>query len=204
MKKYLREEDVLGTWPKMTYKKHEVFGTTCGGCLSICAKIGIGFYVAVIFISFFTSPDYNVDYETLYQRLSDPQTYTLSPIDFVPITLIQDKDGTIERDLYQVSYDVTEWKSFSDNYPTLIESKPAIDCKTYADKYMKGTDAYDEFVEELSQELYDMPQAFYCPDYETYDLVGGFHRGTDLRLKINISQEKQEQLAAGTLNLAKL
>ena len=58
MQKFLRDNDSLGATPQMTYKKSESFGTTLGGCLSVCANIGIAFYVIIALLAFFADPEY--------------------------------------------------------------------------------------------------------------------------------------------------
>ena len=54
MKKFLRNNDWLGTWPKMTYKASPVFGTSIGGCCSMTVNIFMGLYIGVILIGFVT------------------------------------------------------------------------------------------------------------------------------------------------------
>lgn len=54
MQRFLRDKDALGTSPKMNYKKSETFGTTLGGCFSVCANAGIAFYVVIAMFAFIT------------------------------------------------------------------------------------------------------------------------------------------------------
>ena len=54
MKKFLRNNDLLGTWPKMTYKASPVFGTSIGGCCSMTINTFLGLYIGVILIGFVT------------------------------------------------------------------------------------------------------------------------------------------------------
>ena len=60
MKKFLRDKDWLGTWPKMTYKSSPVFGTSIGGFCSMTVNILMGLYIGVILIGFVTQVDYNL------------------------------------------------------------------------------------------------------------------------------------------------
>jgi hypothetical protein len=52
MQRFLRDNDSLGTAPRMMYKEKERFGTTLGGCFSLCARCGLTFYVIVMVIAF--------------------------------------------------------------------------------------------------------------------------------------------------------
>lgn len=88
MQRFLRDNDALGTSPKMNYKKSETFGTTFGGCCSVCANAGIAFYVVIAMVAFITSPDYQFQSVQEFNSQEDPLTYVLRPIDLLPAIYI--------------------------------------------------------------------------------------------------------------------
>ena len=100
MQRFLRDYDALGTSPKMNYKKSETFGTTLGGCCSVCANAGIAFYVVIALFAFITKPDYQFQSVQEFNSLKDAQEYALKPIDFLPAIYIEANDGSIMNDLY--------------------------------------------------------------------------------------------------------
>lgn len=84
MKRFLRNNDTLGSTPMMTYKSNTVFGTSLGGCCSMLVSISMGLYVCIILIGFFASPDYSLQTQELYQPLVDPETYSISATEIIP------------------------------------------------------------------------------------------------------------------------
>ena len=66
MKKFLRNNDWLGSTPMMTYKANSVFGTSLGGCCSMIVNVTMLLYVGVILIGFFASPDFNLQSQEKY------------------------------------------------------------------------------------------------------------------------------------------
>ena len=88
MQKLLRSHDVLGSTPQMTYKKAGKFGTSIGGCCSLLAIAVIRFYVSIRFIGFFTSQSFSNQSQEKYQPLGNPQLYSVSAAEVIPIATI--------------------------------------------------------------------------------------------------------------------
>ena len=78
MKSYFRENDGLVTQPQFTYKKGKAFGTSLGGCCTMCGTIFICTYMVIMAFGFFSERNYSVSNITDYQPILDPETYTIS------------------------------------------------------------------------------------------------------------------------------
>ena len=108
MKQYFRDRDGLGATPQMTYKKNETYGTTLGGCCSVCCRFFILFYVSLVIVGFFMTSNYEETTQTLYQSLQDPETYSVSSSDIIPTYQIVYNNGTEivinDRNFYNVTY----------------------------------------------------------------------------------------------------
>ena len=61
MKNYLRKRDQLADAPGLTYKGEETYGTTLGGFCSLCASVFVFFYLFIVLMNFFMSPNYESD-----------------------------------------------------------------------------------------------------------------------------------------------
>ena len=70
MKQYLRDKDGLGSSPHMTYKKNATFGTSVGGCCTLCANLFIICYLVIVLFGFCTTRNYNTQQNTSYQPIS--------------------------------------------------------------------------------------------------------------------------------------
>ena len=135
MKKFLRNNDSLGSWPKMNYKSKQVFGTTLGGCCSLIVNITLGLYVGVILIGFFASADYNLQSIEMYQDLLRPNKYQIDATEIIPaIAVLTNFQPDLDPEVYDMSF-ILEGPDESGNV-VVKERKAPIKCDEYIEKYL--------------------------------------------------------------------
>ena len=167
MKKFLRNQDVLGATPMMTYKKNVMFGTSIGGCCSLLANLFIGLYVLVQLVGFFVSPNYNLATKETYQPTSDPENYRVRATQVIPAFIIWNYDGEDPMEIFDVKW--------TRNGEFEAESS-SINCREYMEKYLEGSQD-KSVVYSFKGELYDMPEDYLCPDFSFFDLKGDSYEG---------------------------
>ena len=70
-----------------------------------------------------------------------------------------------------------------------MESRPAITCDVYIDKYVKDKVFNKDQLKTLEAELYKNPKLFLCPDYQSFNLTGSFLMGQSLQIQISLNNE---------------
>ena len=129
MKKFLRDQDVLGATPMMTYKKNVMFGTSIGGCCSLLANLFIGLYVLVQLVGFFVSPNYNLATKERYQSTQHPENYRVTAQEVIPAFIVWNYDGDDPMDIFD-----TKWIRYGEN----AAETASINCREYMEKYLVG------------------------------------------------------------------
>ena len=195
MQSFMRRQDNLGKSPQMTYKKNLEFGTSIGGCCSTLARLFICTYVVCTLIAFFSRPNYDPEREEKYQSISDPQVYIMEPTDLIPAIALWEGTTMTLTDLYKVEYQLVEWPEGQvTETATIVESRPAITCDLYIDKYVKNKVFNEDQLKTLEAELYKNPKLFLCPDYQSFNLTGSFLMGQSLQVQISLNDELQAGL----------
>ena len=70
----------------MSYKGKESYGTTLGGCFSLCATIFVFVYVILVFSAFLIGGrDYDESTLLQYQPAVNADIYKLSSYDMIPV-----------------------------------------------------------------------------------------------------------------------
>jgi hypothetical protein len=188
------------------YKEKERFGTTLGGCFSLCARCGLTFYVIVMVIAFFGYRDYGTQIVDMYVPLKDPHVDELRAIDVVPVVeIVSTTTHKVVTDIYQVSFSLVYYDESAAIAagPEVVESRPAIDCKTYSEKYLNN-DNFKEYVDLFSAELFDLPELFWCPDFDGFKIYGSYHHGQAIRTDVTLNSDIQAMLAAGAMTVDEL
>lgn len=114
MRKFLRESDKLGYSPQMSYKKNASFGTSIGGCSSLCARCFTFSYTIIILVGFIAERDYDLNFQVLNQDRAFPDMYDLSGIDFIPAIGIYYDNALIGTDTHENFFKL-KWQQYSNN-----------------------------------------------------------------------------------------
>ena len=141
MKNYFRRRDQLADAPGMTYKGEETYGTTIGGCCSLCASIFIFFYVSLILINFYAKSDYQSWTQVLIHEPNDPPTFDMSAQDLLPIYQVYEINGISDVKINdEIESSLVTWSYLVNNATDDSQSKEvaAITCDKYIEMYLSN------------------------------------------------------------------